>query len=853
MGPARAARGAFAGKIWADRMAQSLSPPARPRRRWFRRLLLTILITAVAAGAFAYWRVRAPLPTVNGSIRLEGLRAPVQVIRDVDSVPHIRAEHEADALFALGYVHAQERLWQMEIQRRLAWGRLSEFAGDATLETDRLMRTIGLGRAAAAAWLKLAPDARAAIESYVAGINAFLASHRGGALPVEFAILRISPEPFRGEDVLAFYKAMAWLLSANWGEELLRHRIGTQVGDEAANQLMPAYTTNGPIVLPTDAAAGTAPAAPGPTAPGTPAGTPLMPGAPLPKSQTSPPIRGDAVAVVAAQLARAVESWLAPVPGGGSNNWVLSGARTVTGMPLLANDPHLAGSMPGIWYLAHVTGGRLDAIGATIPGLPGVIIGHNAKIAWGITAMLADVQDLYVEHINARDQAEYVGTWEPMSVLREVIRVRGHEDVPLRVRLTRHGPLVSDVLDRPPAALSLRWTGHDADDQTASAILKANLAQSWDEFTGALALAHAPALNFVYADVAGNIGYFGPGAFPVRAGSDGRRPMPGWTGEHEWRGYIHPSEWPRAYNPARGYVASANNKVVRDDYPFLLSTSWEAPYRATRIVDLITATTKFALEDVARMQRDVRTAQAAVVVPFLLRARPLDSRGRDAMDRLRNWDGTMSADSPDAALYDAWYSATIRGMFEDELGATLFKDYWRVRNLSAKALDALVEQGETEWCDDVRTPEPETCATLLGHTLQRALTDMSEAQGTRDISRWRWDTVNAAAFPHAPFDAVPSLKWAFSRRVPLGGNAFTVTPVMPLRDEIFISSYRQIIDLASFDASRFVIPAGQSGHVWSPQYDDLLPRWTKVEYIPMRFTRDAVDAAQAHRLVLEPG
>lgn len=826
-------------------MAQSLQSSARPRRRWFRRFLLTILITAVAAGAFAYWRVRAPLPTLSGTVRVEGLRGPVQVLRDVDNVPHIRAEHEADALFALGYVHAQERLWQMEIQRRLAWGRLSEFAGEATVETDRLMRTIGLGRAAAATWPRLAPDARAAIESYVAGINAFLASHRGGALPVEFAILRISPEPFRGEDVLAFYKAMAWLLSANWGEELLRQRLATQVGDEAANQLMPAYAPNGPIVLPPDA---------GHAAPPAPVGPPGAPETPVPGTRAlPPPVRGDAVAVVAAQIARAVDTLLAPTAGGGSNNWVLAGARTVTGMPLLANDPHLAGSMPGIWYLAHVTGGRLDAIGATIPGLPGVLIGHNTKIAWGITAMLADVQDLYVEHVNARDQAEYAGTWEPMTVLREVIRVRGEADVPLRVRLTRHGPLVSDVIDRPPAALALRWTGHDADDQTAGAMLKANVAQTWDEFTGALALAHAPALNFVYADTAGNIGYLGPGAFPVRAGSDGRRPMPGWTGEHEWRGYVHATEWPRAFNPARGFLASANNKVVRDDYPFLLSTSWEAPYRAARIVELIGATTKFAVEDVARMQRDVRTAQAAVVVPFLLRARPLDGRGRDAMERLRNWDGTMGADSPDAALFDAWYTATVRGMFEDELGAPLFRDYWRIRNLSAKALDGLIQQGETEWCDDARTPEPETCATLLGQTLQRALADMSDRQGSRDLTRWRWDKVNAALFPHAPFDVVPSLRWAFSRRVPLGGNAFTVTPVMPLRDEIFVSSYRQIVDLASFDASRFVIPAGQSGHIWSPQYDDLLPKWTKVEYIPMRFTRDAVDAAVAHRLVLEPG
>jgi penicillin amidase len=540
------------------------------------------------------------------------------------------------------------------------------------------------------------------------------------------------------------------------------------------------------------------------------------------------------------------------VAGGGSNNWVVSGLRSITGRPLLANDPHLGGQAPAVWYLAHLSGGALDVIGASLPGTPGILVGHNQRIAWGITAMLADVQDLYVERVNTRDQAEYNGAWEQMTILRDVIKVRGEEDVPIRIRITRHGPLVSDALEKPQATLSLRWTGLDDDDATASAFLKVNLASNWSEFLSAVSPIHVPTLNFAYADVDGNIGYVGPGAFPVRLNHDGSRPLPGWTSDFEWRGYLHESEWPKSLNPGRGFIVSANNKAVPDSYPFNLGTAWETPYRAARIIEMLDGSSRLAVEDISRMQRDVRSTQARTVLPFLLRARPVDATSRDAMDRLEEWDGTLNGESAEAALYEAWYEATIRGLFEDELGGDLFGDYAEVRYVVAKALDAIAQAGTTAWCDDVRTAEPETCDTLLGQTLQRAIADMGSRQGTANISKWRWDAVNAATFPHDPFDAVPALRWAFSRTVPRGGDSFTVTPVMPIRDRMFVSSYRQIIDLAALDASRFVIPMGQSGHVWSDRYADLLEKWDKVEYLPMRFTKDAVDAALAERLVLEP-
>ena len=816
------------------------------------RIALTVVALLLAVTAFVFWRLRAPLPDTIGTLRVEGLRGRVEIVRDVDAVPHIRAGSEADALFALGYVHAQERLWQMEFQRRAAQGRLAEILGTPALKTDRLLRTVGIARAAALAWPRVAPDTRAQIEAYVAGINAFVSSHRGGSLPVEFAILRTSVEPWRGEDVLACQKSLAWLLSMNWDEELLRVRLSARVGEVGANLLMPAYTPDGPVIVPPEAL--TAPArAVAPASDALPGGASTAPVSPRRDLTLPAPYATAAVLADLAALAAAVRE-IAPAPpiGGGSNSWVLSGTHTTTGKPLLANDPHLGGQAPAHWYLAHITGGQLDVIGATLPGVPGVIIGHNQRIAWGITALLGDTQDLFVERVNTRDEAEYDGAWEPMTILRDIIKVRGQADVPMRIRITRHGPVLSDVLDNPQAALALRWTGLDVEDHTAESFSRINTARTWPEFVAALGPMHAPLLNFVFADVDGNIGYCGPGAHPVRSSGDGARPVPGWTSDSDWRGYVPESEWPRTFNPSRGFLVTANNKVVPDGYPFRLGSSWEAPYRAARIIDMIQTGGRLAVEDLARMQRDVKSAQVNAVLPFLLKARPIDPASREAMDRLHAWDGTLGGDSPDAALYEAWYEATARGLVEDDLGDDLFSDYWAHRSIVAKAIDTMIQTNDLAWCDDVRTIEPETCETLLGHTLQRALASMGARQGSATVANWRWDRVNSAEFPHMPFDNIFWLRRWFSRTVPRGGDAFTVTPVMPIRGRTFISSYRQIIDLASIDASKFIIPMGQSGHVWSGHYADLLDKWNKTEYLPMRFSRSAVDEAAGDRLVLEP-
>lgn len=800
-------------------------------RRVFVVVPAAVGIVAVALAAGVVWRVWSPLPQVSGTARLPGLAASVTVLRDARGIPHIRAESEVDAFAVLGWVHAQDRLWQMEFQRRLAAGRLAEILGEAALDTDRLFRTIGLAHVASETWARTTGEPRAFIEAYVRGVNAFLEAHRGRRLPVEFALLGVEPEPWRPEHVIGWSKVLAWMLATDWRDELLRTRVAARVGEAGAAVLMPARTAGTPVIVP-DGPVTTSP-------------EPLLPV----EDTVRPPADPWLVA-----LAERIDRALPVMSAAASNNWVVSGARTASGSPLLANDPHLGAQLPSIWYLAHLTGGRLDAIGATLPGSPGVVIGHNGRIAWGVTNLMADVQDLFVERLNPRQEAEYDGVWEPLTLRHEVIRVKGGRDVPLVVRASRHGPLISDLFDevQDGRALSLRWTGHDVDDQTIGAFLRVGLARTWDEFTVALAGFHGPPQNFVYADVDGNIGYVAPGALPVRPRNQGTWPSPGWSSEHAWQGYHPAVAWPRIYNPVRGFVATANNPPFPDDAGPAISSSWEPGYRAARVSELLETAGPLSVADVSAMQRDVVSLQARTLLPWLRRAAPPDEPARLALDRLRGWDGTMAPDSAEAAIYAAWYDALVDVLFEDELGPGLHRD-WRIRAyLPAKALHGLVLSPDDRWCDDVRTPEVEECEEMFGRALSLGLERMAARQGSADPAHWVWGRANVVDFPHLPLSGAPWLGRLFGRTAEVGGDAATVSPVMRLATGTFVASYRQVVDLADLDRSVFSLTLGQSGQWGSAQYSDQLPYWQRGESLPMPFSRAAVDAVVTARLVLEP-
>ena len=545
------------------------------------------------------------------------------------------------------------------------------------------------------------------------------------------------------------------------------------------------------------------------------------------------------------------------LPGSGSNSWVVAGARTSTGSPILSNDPHLGAQLPSVWYLAHLTGGDLDVIGATLPGVPGVAIGHNRRIAWGMTNLMADVQDLFVERLRGDNAVEYDGRAEPLRVLHETIRVKDAADVTVEVRISRHGPLVSDVFDADEEALALRWTALDEADGSVEGFLGVMRADDWPGFVRAASRIHSAVQNIVYADVDGNIGHYAPGAVPVRARGDGRRPVPGWTSEHEWTGYVPFESLPHRFNPSAGLIVTANNKAVADTFPYHLSTNWEPPWRAERILERIESSAVLSGDAMASIQADVRSGHARAMLPALVAAPVRSDASRAAIDLLRHWDGRMAPDNAAAAVFQAWYPELRTATLGDDIGDGLLDDYFHDGREAALALHGILgapERGRhaEAWCDDSRTTAMERCADVLATSLARALASSTRRHGNSDPRAWRYDTTNQLTFPHLPLEAVAGLRWIFSRRLPVGGDRFTVNPTMRIADRTVVSSYRQIIELGDLDRSRFMLTVGQSGQPASPQYDDMLDRWQRVAYIPMRFTRAAVDRATATRLVLQP-
>lgn len=784
-------------------------------------LLISVLALLVLVPLGGYFWLRTSLPLTNGTVRVAGIDGPIEIVRDADGVPHIYATTDHDAFYGLGYVHAQDRLWQMEMNRRIGAGRLSEILGEATLSIDKFQRTMGYYRAALTDLEVVEPRNRQALEAYAAGVNQWLAE--GHTLPPEFILLGVTPEPWQPADSLVWQKMMSWDLGGNYDLELLHQQLAQALGAERAAQLLPDYPAEGVNIL---------------------AGMTLN-------------AEGAAALL---EIDRALEGSFAR--GGresGSNNWVIAGSRTETGMPILADDPHLGTSIPSIWYLAEMQGDRLHAIGSTFPGLPAIVIGHNERIAWGVTNVGPDVQDLYIERINPANPNQYEvdGAWQELEIHEELIFVDGEEE-PLRwaARSTRHGPLVSDVSDM-GLTLALQWTALKPGDTTLDAFMGINYAANWDDFMAAMEQYVTPSQSFVYADVDGNIGYYAPGVIPIRAeGHDGTVPVPGWASEYEWQGAIPFTELPHAFNPPEGYIATANNRVVDDSYPYLLGTDWAPPYRAERIVEMIEQLSSngetISMDDVAAMQADQESTQVRVLLPFLLSVTPADERQQQAIALLQEFDGVMRMDSAPAAIYQAWMIHLERALFEDDLRVSLFEEMSTRANplFLTNVLNDPV-QGAA-WCDNVLSAPVETCSETAKHALDNALDDLSERMGA-DLSRWRWDRVHITQYPHNPFSQVSYLKGIFHRTIPNGGDRYTVN-VAPINltnpyVQTHSPGYRHIIDLSNIAASRFMITTGQSGNVLSNHYDNLIRRHRDVEYLPMLFGKENV---RGNTLRLEP-
>ena len=771
----------------------------RTFKTWVLRGVILVLLLAGTALAAGYWALRSSLPDLEGRRAVVGLDSSVDIVRGAFGVPHIFAASTGDAYFGLGFAHAQDRLWQMEIQRRVGAGRLSEVLGTATLDLDKFFRTLGLTRAAAQSLAAIDDATRNALDAYAAGVNAFLAT-REGLLPPEFLILRApAPEPWSAVDSVIVLKLMTWRLSMNWRDELLRARLAGRLAPERIDEL---WRSDAPVTTP----------------------------------------------VLSTTMLDALWARTPPGsgPGTGSNNWAVNGARSASGKPLLANDPHLALSAPGPLYLAHLSAPGFNVVGGTLPGLPNIVLGHNGRIAWSLTTTGADTQDLFVERPDPADPTRYLtpdGSL-PFETRREVIAVRGEADVSITVRASRHGPIVSDVIDAEQSEpLALRWTALDADDTSPQGLIKLDAARNWDDFLDAAQDIHAPQQNVVYADVDGNIGFYAPARVPIRKAGDGAAPVAGWTGEYDWIGYIPFEALPHSFNPPRGVIVTANDKIVPDDYPYLIARDWAPPYRARRIEDLIAGLPRHTPESFRVIQTDVVSLMARDMLPHLASAAPGTAAGRAIQGQLTGWDGTMAADRPEPLIFWAWYRALTRLVYADELG-DLFSGAWGPRPLFMRWV--LGGDG-ARWCDDVGTDAIESCAARAATALDSAAADLAERYGD-DPAAWRWGDAHAADHGHPVFRKRALLGALFGYRQGNGGDHYTINAAgFTLGNEsepftqIHGPALRAIYDLADLDQSLFVTSTGQSGHPLSRHYRDTAARWLAHQPFAIPTSPDAID------------
>ncbi len=791
---------------------------ARFFRQFLRFCALLVIALAFVSVLIVTW-LRTSLPEIDGTLALRGLGGPVEVIRDANGVPHIFADRVNDAYFGLGFTHAQDRLWQMEMTRRIGAGRLSEIFGNRTLKIDRFIRTLGLYRAAQAQLTLMKTDERALLDAYAAGVNALLNNHTG-ALSPEFAVLGHKPEPWRPEDSLVWARIMAVRLSGNWRSELLRLRLAETLTPVQIEQLWPSDD-------------GTAPA--------------TLSSAPNP------------AAAMLDRLARALPDELAPIDA--SNAWVIGGSRTETGKPILANDPHLGFGVPILWYLARIETPNLSLTGATVPGVPLHPLGHNGKIAWGMTTTGADVEDLYIEALDPNNPEQYLTPDGPASFTTRVekIYVTGDDPVTLTVRETRHGPVVSDVLDEADrsetaleSVISLASPTTRIDDETARALYLLNRASNWGEFLDAARLFHAPVQNLFFADTAGDIGLVTPGRIPIRKDHDGARPVPGQDERFDWNGFIPFDELPKRHNPPNGLIINANNRLVGPDYPHSIAKHWQAAYRAARIVEALDGKKAHTAAESAALQMDTVSPAARRLVPLLLTAPAKSDKAKKAITLLRAWDFRMHRDRAEPLIYAAWLRALERAIVQDELGDRA-EDYTRSR---ARFVIAALTENQS-WCDDVTTAEPEACDTQIAGALETALADIAKSQGP-DIDGWRWGAAHKAQFRHRIFTQIPGLRSFTDLVVETDGGDHTLNRGQTRQggptpfSHVHGSGYRAVYDLGDLDRSRYIIATGQSGNPFSPHYGDMLDRWRAGEFVTIGGNREDVRRQAANTLTLMP-
>lgn len=810
--------------------------------KWLGIGLAGVIVVVGAAAGLGYAALRNTVPPVSGSVAIAGLSEPVEVVRDREGVPHIFAKGTDDLYMALGYVHAQDRLWQMELQRRTGQGRLSEIFGERTLNADVFLRTLDLYGHTERSLRGLPAETRGALEAYARGVNAYLTRPVGWLeprLPPEFLLLRHQPEPWRPADSAVIAKLMALQLSMNLKHELMRLALAAQgLGSAELDDLMPSDAGDAPPQLPEIAEL-----------------YPLKP------------------TVADARQADAALGKLDGLVGtGASNNWVVSGARTKSGKPLLANDPHLRLEAPALWYLVHLAleqpgAEAVNAAGASIPGFPRIVLGRTDRVAWGFTNTGPDVQDIFIEKVNPDNPREYrtPDGWQPFAVEDMAIAVRGAGTRTVQRRRTRHGPVLPGFYYNLQGLLgaghvaALKWTALSDDDTTLAAGMLDPKMRSVADYMESMHLFVAPMQSMVVADTDGAIGMIAPGRVPVRDPANkvaGRAPVPGWDSAYDWKGYLRFEDVPRVQDGNVGAIGTANARMVDPDYPHHLTYDWDPSFRQQRIKELVFDNDKHDLASMRAAQTDVTSLAIAKLQPLMIAAaQGSGSVDQAVLDQLTTWDATMRADRPEPLIFTAWMRETVKAVYRDDLGAA-FESYLDYRAL---ALIRLLEGRATarDWCDDRTTAGRETCSWALGTALKRALRDL-EARYGKDRSQWRWGAAHHALSEHRPFGAVDALARYFNVEVPTPGGNYTLNRgraelagERPFANR-HAASFRGIYDLADLERSLYIQTTGQSGNPLSPFYRSFARRWAEGRYIEIPTSREAIAETRLGTWTLTP-
>ena len=823
-------------------------------------LVIIILFIAIFGPLWTRKTAEKSFPQTDGELLLAGLDGHVDIYRDEMGVPHVFATTQHDIFFAQGYVHAQDRFWQMDFWRHQGAGRLSELLGKNLLETDQFLRTIGWERVAREELTLLDAESLAILDSYAEGVNAYLEQHTGNALALEYAFLPIlnrgyKPKPWTPLNTMTWAKAMAWDLRGNMDTEINRALLLKELSPSQVEQLYPPYPEDRPVIVPHPH-----------TTKETASTTMLDPSLML---SIQP-------GLVEVQEQMRSSGFLSQggFDGIGSNSWVISGDLTNTGMPLLANDPHLGSQIPSIWYevgLHCVTDEpdcQINVSGFSFAGAPGIIIGHNNSIAWGFTNLGPDVMDLYIEKINPENpnQYEFQGSWVDMETIIEEIQVAGGETVEQAVRLTRHGPIITEVygledfdekagLELPENfALAIRWTALEPS-CIFCAVWNFNKAQNWEDFRAAASLFAVPSQNLVYADVEGNIGYQAPGNIPIRTEShDGMLPVPGWTGEYEWSGYIPFEELPYAYNPPEGYIVTANNAVVGPEYPYSISRQWAYGQRAQAIVDLLeNSTGTISVDTIKEMQGDNRVLIAEDLLPVLMKISLDEDSQQDIRNLFTEWDFQMDIDSTPGALFAVFWKHLLSSTFHDDLP----ESHWPGGGgVWMEIVRKLVDDPTSPWWDDRATKEVETRDDIFRRAFTDAVEEIQKLEG-KEPANWAWGDLHTITFEHGVMSSLPIIKTAFNRGpFPTAGGSAIVNATGWNTQRGYqvgaVPSMRMIVDLGDLMNSWTMHTTGQSGHPYHTYYIDMADPWRFIQYHPMYWDRGDIEANTSGHLSLIP-